>query len=172
MQQLIKIVVNMKSFYILAIAFSILGCKEHSENSRDKYTPSSTNFENIVGSGELNLYADFDECGEWGGHREEIKLIRERKNIVALFTKDSVNCQNPNGRKVIENKKVILNDEQKEAISIYLHELLNKSLGERVPYHAGEWYSATAIDSSIIITYHKSEETWRGYENLKKSLFK
>jgi hypothetical protein len=73
---------------------------------------------------------------------------------------------------VIENKKVILNDEQKEAISIYLHELLNKSLGERVPYHAGEWYSATAIDSSIIITYHKSEETWRGYENLKKSLFK
>lgn len=156
-----------KGYYFL-IAILILSCnKKQSETENAVTVPE---FENIVGAGYLKLTADYDECGEWGGHHEEIKIVREQKKLFAEITKDSVDCKNLKSRKIIEKKRIALSEIHKKAISEYLHELLGKSLEEQIPYHAGQWYSAETIDSTLILIYHEAGNDWKGFMKLKKEL--
>ena len=164
----------MKSTYCLIIAFLIFSCKNPNlkSDSENLSEQDSANFENIVGVGYLKLTADYDECGEWGGHHEEIKIMRENKILLAEFTKDSIDCENPQSRKVVEKKKIVLTETHKKAITIYLHQLLDKSLQEQIPYHAGQWYSAETIDSTLIINYHEGGNNWKGFIKLREELSK
>ena len=160
----------MNKVYCFVIAFLILSCNRKPPETKN--TNKVAEFENIVGVGYLKLTADYDECGEWGGHHEEIKIVRAEKKLFAKITKDSVDCKNLTSRKIIEKKRVALNENHKKAISDYLHELLNKSLEEQIPYHAGQWYSAETIDSTLVLNYHEAKNNWKGFMKLKVELSK
>jgi hypothetical protein len=96
--------------------------------------------------------------------------LRENKKLLIEFTKDSVDCKNISNRKVIEKKKFVLTEAHKKAISNYLHELLDKSLEEQIPVHAGQWYSVETIDSTLILNYHEGGNHWKGFLKLKEEL--
>ncbi len=161
---------NMNKAYYLLIAILIISCNR--KQPETKNSEKVADFENIVGAGYLKLTADYDECGEWGGHHEEIKIIRKEKKLFAEITKDSVDCKHWESRKVVEKKRIELNEIHRKAISDYLHELLNKSLEEQIPYHAGQWYSAGTIDSTLVLNYHEGGNQWKGFLKLKEKLSK
>jgi hypothetical protein len=153
------------------VVFIIIGCKDRAEIKNDKQK-NAVEFENIIGAGYLKLTAIYVECGEWGGHREEIKIYRQKTNLFAEFTKDTISCENHSdlNPRITEKRKINLTSNQVKNVSSYLHDLLDKSLTEQIPYPSPT-FGVETIDSSIVIVFRDNSRKWQGFTELKKHLF-
>ncbi|MDT8413228.1 MAG: hypothetical protein RQ875_12245 [Vicingaceae bacterium] len=127
----------------------------------------------------LKIFAEFTQCGEFGGNREYINIYRGDSTLECRIVKDSVVCHfDSNGKKFfrIENKTYTISKSTTKAITNYLELLVRYSLKEK------EWFANVAGYFSANITrgvdYRKdfsvdvfdSEGHWIYFDILKNEI--
>ncbi|ESU21264.1 hypothetical protein FCR2A7T_06920 [Flavobacterium cauense R2A-7] len=126
----------------------------------------------------LTLKAEFDECGEWGGHKEEMVIyIKPKKGFHLDYRKFSVNCDSMDAflnapiQKLETSKTIKLVDANKISISNYLNRMLKSKINEGFPGHAGNLFSAITSDSTLIISvYDYKKIDIESYNKLQREL--
>jgi len=141
----------------------------------------SRQINNLWSSDTLTLYANFDECGEWGGHIEIFKLYNKSESFLASdndlwfeYKRDSVYCPvDPYKSRewIYRFTDKLTNDDQTKVIE-YIHDLLNNSISnsERLRSHSGHYYSAYTSDSTIMIS--NFGPPIEGFQRLRAQLIK
>ena len=176
----------MKIFIFLSIflyiSINLTSCKqkiketEHKEEVAffDPLELGATNHKN-----NLSIEARFDECGEWGGHKEIIKVFADsNKTIYANYQVFPFNCDsldyyytNQNLKPTID-KTIVFRDKEKKSVSDYLQRLTQSKTTERFPGHAGNIFTVVNSDSTLLIqVYDQNEATIKSYKTLVIELF-
>ncbi len=129
----------------------------------------------MSGSDTLFIEGHFDDCGEWGGHSEKIRVFRTKEGTIhAAYERDTVNCPDPDlfNRRVIERKRAELNEEQQALVVSFIQDLVEKSLEETHFGHSGTTYIAIRppLDHRGLQVVYSTESKWPAFENLKQSL--
>jgi len=126
----------------------------------------------------LILYANFDECGEWGGHKESFEIFaKEDKEFYAKYKRTKVDCDKvgalygkPEFQQPYVNKEIKLAAKQKIAINNYLEELIRSKIKENFAGNAGQNFGAIKTDSTLIIdVYDGDKVNIQNYNNLLKA---
>lgn len=124
------------------------------------------------------IYAYFDECGEWGGHKESFEIFaKEDKNFYAKFIRTKVDCEKlgelygtPEFQQPDIKTEFKLTENNIIAVNNYLSKLLKSKISERFPGHAGQIFGAMKSDSTLVIdVYDSNEENLNNYNSLLKS---
>jgi hypothetical protein len=147
--------------FLIGINFERNQIKKYSEIDKEE---SLSPLEYILFQPLTIVYSD-EECGEWGGNTEAIKISREdfKSQLIALYTYEKIDCSDPyNERKeptIIIRKQISLNNSQESLVVEVIKELLTTKLRrENIPTHSGIWNSVTIGDSSLIINDFPSEK--------------
>ena len=78
-------------FIQLLLLITLFSCQN--SPSHDSFNFFEEKLDQISEEPILNIYGNFNECGEWGGHEEFIKISKKNKNTFRLeFEKYSANC--------------------------------------------------------------------------------
>lgn len=131
---------------------------------------------------QLTLTGYFDDCGEFGGHKEIILLKREDRELIATLTIYEKDCNRRSGYeeiKIIEQKSYKISEGKALLFNEYLEKLLTMSLRQSVPFHAGRHYYAT-LDfkgeetrfRNVDLHYHDTGWNWTEFEKLKENIDK
>ena len=158
---------KIKAISIPCLLTILIGCND----GRTKKRPDDITRQKIKTIGQINnlwrtdtltLFAEFDECGEWGGHSEIFKIYTKSDTPMTSsadlwfdYKRDSVDCSgdpNKNRKWVFKFSGRLTNEDQKKVIK-YVHNLLDNSLSnKRPPTHSGQYYSVFNSDSTIVIS--------------------
>lgn len=126
----------------------------------------------------LILYANFDECGEWGGHKESFEIFaKEDKEFYAKYKRTKVDCDKvgalygkPEFQQPYVDKEIKLAAKQKTAINNYLEQLIRSKIKEGFPGNAGQNFGAIKTDSTLIIDVYDSQKVnLKNYNTLLKA---
>jgi hypothetical protein len=174
----------MKNLILLILTVLILSCNKTKEKETlkinkkhivDFFQPADLGA--FGSTTRLILYANFDECGEWGGHKESFEIFsKEDKEFYANYKRTKVDCnkigalyRKPEFQQPYINKEIKLAHKQKVAINIYLSELLKSKIKESFPGHAGQNFGAIKTDSTLVIdVYDSDKKNLQNYNNLLK----
>ncbi|MEJ8599092.1 hypothetical protein JSO62_10445 [Riemerella anatipestifer] len=130
-------------------------------------------------STKLILFASFNECGEWGGHKEILEVYaKENQNFYAKYIKNRVDCSKigelygkPEFQKLDYEKELKLNKVQQKAIFEYLLKLTESKISENFPSHSGQIFGAEKTDSTFYIrVYDNSSKNLKNYNTLLTEL--
>jgi hypothetical protein len=118
------------------------------------------------GTSHLSIEARFNECGEWGGHQETIKVSADKQKIIYgtykiyPFNCDSLNYYhaNRNLTPTIE-RKVVLDEQKKQSIIDYIQRLTQSRIAQRFPTsNANNVFSVVNDDSTLLIRVYGNKE--------------
>ncbi len=163
------------STLIIILSFQACRLSEDDENiSKAKELIADNDF--ISDFDTLKISANFDELGEFGGHKEEVHIFYVKGKLYAQLLITNVpkisGYPNPNyNRKIIEQKSFLLDHKDKNLIISYLQKLLSKSLLYKVSSNAGKNYTAV-VGNSVLLNYHHDGSNWIEYDKLKAELNK
>jgi len=160
----------MKKYIKLIFVFLIASCQNQNVEEGVSFFDDHLLF--VSKEPFLNIYCQFEECGEWGGHEEYIKISKKNEEVFQLeYEKYSVNCDTFvtefDGRgyitlpkKELAMSKVIeVGDKEKKAILDFSHDMVESKFQEIFPGHAGLTLSISNSDSTFdISTYGGSPD--------------
>jgi hypothetical protein len=113
----------------------------------------------------LKIEAKFHECGEWGGHKEEITVIADNNYMFyAIYKVYPLNCDSLKhygydiNYKPIVEKIILLNEMSKKSIVNYIHRLIESKMTEQFPGNAGNSFLVLNSDSSFVIKVYDEKE--------------
>ncbi len=122
----------------------------------------------------LFLSARFDECGEWGGHKEMIEIFKKDKNFYLNYRKNNIDCNKVdeiNEVKLSLIKELEINSKQQYAIKEYLYQLLQNKIDEGSHAHSGKEFGVLKGDSTFFIkVYDNNPNNIVNYNSLLKKL--
>lgn len=131
----------------------------------------------------LSIEARFSECGEWGGHKEEIIVFADSsKTFHADYRVFPYNCDslpfyigNKNLKPVI-SKTVTVQQKEKKAIIAYIQRLTESKINERFAdgaSNAGNVFSIVNPDSTFFIwVSNRKDADANSYNKLVHEVFK
>ena len=129
----------------------------------------------------LVLFAEYADCGEWGGHREWLKIYNTEELTKAIFIYDSVACRHQNeGKKYFQTEKTIytIDKDLQQEVLYYLFDLNRMTfLEQEMVTNAANLFSASInhrkdipplfnYDISFIFCYFK----WNHFQKLKEKI--
>ncbi len=156
----------------------------NSQNPLDSYYADIEKpFSSISDNYTLMLEAKLDDCGEFGGHLETIELKRIDGIMVAEVSIYKKNCDGQwrlSEEKILNSKTYKVSRDQLLMFENYLAQLMNLSLKDEMPHHAGSHFSADLQyrgqteykRQRISLKYHDVDNKWSEFEELKKELEK
>lgn len=154
------------SFWIIATA--TVGCSIRNGGADGRFTY------NLGRRDTLTLYAQYSECGEWGGHQEWLRIYRgEDDELWAVYQRDTVvTCQGPiqHNRKPLTPRMILLTEDHRGAILRYMHDLLDRSLETDMPQGYGEHFSVRRSDARLVIS--RTIPGYRAFDDLIGSVVK
>jgi uncharacterized membrane protein len=122
----------------------------------------------------LLLYAQYSECGEWGGHEEYINITPTEKGLLAVFSwnKPKV-CKSEfkDAPPITNGTSKILNPEEKTIISSYISDLADaKSKNEKPSWNMLDVFTVHTKDSTL--EFENWNRGWKGFEKLRNKVFR
>ena len=129
----------------------------------------------------LEMSAYFDECGEFGGHREQIRIYKIEGSVPgdsldtlgADLLIDTVKCASDNRKRILDKTKTkILTSDDKRVILKYVSELLENALNETWHSNAGKVYSVQCKMPKLAVSYLDDGQDWDGFYEMRNSVFK
>ena len=106
----------------------------------------------------LHINARFDECGEWGGHREHLQIFSSIHHFKLRYDIYSADCdslhvfENRPIEQFVSSQEIILGEEEQKAILAFAHEMVDKKKSFKAfPYHACIGLSIWDTDSTFYI---------------------
>ena len=129
----------------------------------------------------LILLAEYADCGEWGGHREWLKIHRDKEITKVIFVYDSVVCRYKNeGKKYFQTEKSVytINKSLQQEIIYYLFDLNRMTLlDQEMLANAANSYQAyikSGSDLPLLLEYEISfidwSFRWNHFQTLKKKI--
>ena len=136
----------------------------------------------------MDLNVKFSECGEWGGHEENIFITTQSdENFYLHYQKYCVDCDNmvliedsigsyyAPFKKLIDSCTVIMNESHKNSIYKFSHNLLSAKFREKFPGHAGnrfylKKYKGFSGDGFCISFYGFDSKLLNDYNEFIKEL--
>lgn len=132
----------MKFFFFIIFFLMLISCRKNSESAAMEYA-----FENVLHDNDtLLITSRFNDCGEWGGHEEKMKLYRSGREIILNYIKYSVNCSERNASgSIIQHKEsansFYLSDSQSKAVMNYMTALIKLKFTEQPIGNSGNMFS-------------------------------
>jgi hypothetical protein len=125
-----------------------------------------------VNSDTLNLYAFISDCGEFGGHKEVIRIYSKEieHRYILNYKRYYSNCDSI-GRYLLHDKvefemNIKLTDKNKKSIFSYIQKLLELKLNQQFYSNANNTFSVYKSDSTLVISVSDVDE--RKLENYNK----
>lgn len=176
---------NQKQFLfgILSLLISAIGCS----TSNNKENFSTQNFSKktikqnplafLYQNDTLTLKARFCECGEFGGHKEVIKVFNNYKNeSFVRYIRDSINLDCPDNFDVnaiiIKDTMFKINKSKQKEILNYLNKLYKKSIKNYTLEHALEYFEASTKTNRLTLYTAETENKWREFRKIQVQLMK
>jgi hypothetical protein len=145
----------MKSFLYLLLLLVFLSCDKIEENKIKDVDFFSDEISKNLGTRKIiDLEVKFSECGEWGGHDENISIdVRKDGNFYLHYKKYSVDCNkmilvtdimgtyNSPDKKLNDSITIRMNNTQKKSILNFSQILLGAKFREYFPGHAGNRFN-------------------------------
>lgn len=160
-------------FLLLIFCMGVLSCNTQQQGKN--------NYDELISLYDsLTLEARFSECGEWGGHREEILISNWKRDSSTLihtiypYKCDSLDYYYGNDSLAPASIRQIslLDSSAKEAVIQYIQQLIVSKSKERFPGHAGNIFSVQNSTKTLKIKVHDlSEEPVKSYKQLISALF-
>jgi len=176
----------MRKFVSTIFAILLLtSCKSPSRTQRilKEMQKEKTFFDPVeLGSGGSNgnfiIKAYIEDCGEWGGHYEQMKLyaLHKEKNIFLAYKKTNVDCNRQESdstylQDTIVSKTIKLSKANEKAIVSFLSELTTLKITSRFPGHAGNQFEVIKSDSTFYIKlYDGRKASLKNYKKLLEKL--
>jgi hypothetical protein len=175
----------MKIFYLtLSATFTILllSCnltlnpKYATTKNRDQPFFDALTLERFNKSNSFMISAGFCECGEWGGHDEEVKIFADSNSILYAnhlvydYNCDSARAHGYSQRLGISSTETVeLNKFKKDCIVEFIQTMLNAKIDELpIQSHATNSYTASLSDSTLIISI--ADNSYTMHDNYKKPI--
>ena len=165
-------------FLILSILF-LLGCGQKSRQEGQYPYSNIFSFLELSKTDSIYIAARFSECGEWGGHKEEIIIDADQNRNIYVHHKiypyncDSLEFYYANDNlEPSFNTTVSLTDEGRQSIRDYIQRLTQSKINEAFPGHAGNYFSIITSDSTFIKVYDDKQDDVDSYNKLVSELFK
>lgn len=176
----------MKNYFLysifLLIIFSCSKSKdevifEYNFENQENRTQQNKDFSKSFNNDTLVIKVVLDECGEWGGPEEKIKIFKNKNNEIFLeYSKSKFNCDSIGEyysyKPILDYKKTIpLNEKFQNKVAQYITKLSNAKLYEYVYSNAGSIYEISKTDSTMYINIHtENRQIEELYSNLKTEL--
>ncbi|GEN73394.1 MULTISPECIES: hypothetical protein [Chryseobacterium] len=120
-------------------------------------------FENILDYGNkdtLFIKSQFEDCGEWGGHNELIKIYRSERKIKLAYIKYKVdNCGERNNMGSIIQKKditenLILSHSQQLGLMNYINALMKSRFLDKEISNSGNSFALSNVKGDLRFSYY------------------
>ena len=176
----------MKNYYLYPIFFLIIfSCTKSKEEvifeynfeNQENRMQQNKDFSKSFNNDTLFIKVELDECGEWGGPKEKIKIFKNiNKELLLEYSKFKFNCDSigeyyTSNPKLDYKKTIHLNEKLQNKVAQYITELSNAKLYEYVYSNAGSIYEISKSDSTIYISIHtENKQIEEFYKNLKTEL--
>ncbi|GEM_PF-1138924 len=183
----------LRNIIILVIVSLLLSCNTNNSKKIEQGTRNIVFFPDEISKRHserkiIDIYAQFSECGEWGGHREYLNVTTKNDgNFYLEYKKYCVDCDNMVEyrdsigsafypyRKIIDSCKIKMEQTHKNKIYEFAQLLLKSKFREKFPGHAGNNFSIIkhegfGSNSFYIDVYSFDKELENGYYNLIKNL--
>jgi hypothetical protein len=173
------------NLFFFPIIVSCLSCKQLTpavERVTEVTFFDPMEFGAVNSEGRLSIEARFSECGEWGGHKEEIVIYADSSETFhADYRVFPYNCDslsyyigNKNLKPVI-SKTVTIQEKDKKAIIAYIQRLTQSKINERLidgASNAGNVFSIANPDSTFFISVrNRKDADANSYNKLVHELF-
>lgn len=179
----------MRKILIFLLPIIFVSCEKNEANSDLKYPTEilpNDDFYDAVSLGKHNpelyylIYAHYDECGEWGGHKEEIRIQSDSLGEIYVkyfyfpFSCDSVAYYYDNDSliKPSKFKQVKLDKGKIKIIKRYSKDLIQEIQKEKKISHAGKVYGIKYFDEINIHLFESSFSNDAEFEYFFKELKK
>jgi len=162
---------------------TLFSCKEENSKSTIEKNSIDTTQINIfiledIGAlgfnSELKIYANFDECGEWGGHSESIIIYQKDKFLKAKYTKSKVNCEffdNENFIVESNSKEFEITQKSLKNVNYFIEKLAVSKTKETLHGNAGKKFGVINSDSTLVIeVYGDNIENLKNYNKILESI--
>lgn len=127
--------------------------------------------DNIKQGDTLTLYAEYADCGEWGGHIEKIYLTSKEADLWVTFYKDTVSCDNdPNTtrKKIIEQSQILKSIDRNKVVK-YINNFMLESKKEQEPFsNAANYFRIINNDTTFEFIDWKMD--WKEFEVLRNEI--
>jgi len=174
----------MKRITLIILLISFSCCEKHQEKKAVLKNKTVDFFDPIYlrASGvdaNFNISASFSECGEWGGHQEDLKIFSKESNYKDYFlnyTKTSIDCDKRDSKglnlqTIVVQKTIKLTESDKESIIAYMKRMIESKVKERFPGHSGDSFSIINADSTLVIkVYDSNSNNLKSYNQLLSDL--
>jgi len=150
---------------ISILLFLFTGCKSDPDIDNNI-------FDGIAKRDTLTIEALYRDCGEWGGHKERIKIFLNDVHLTVQFQKDSVNCLDPSSfnRHIIEQWTKEVTVRNQEDILDFLHATLNRSLKTETYCRNSNSVKVNWNSAKLVIKQYNCGFNWTGFKDLKEKL--
>lgn len=168
----------MKFITYIILLFTFASCNKKINESIIQRNNNIGFFDPIIFDSEglnvtLNLSAQFSECGEFGGHKELMKIYTNQKKEFYLdYKKFGIDCRNlSENHDLVFSKTLEINEENKKSIVEYIHRMIDAKIRERNDSNAANSFSVNISDSTFVIEVNDlNEENIRSYKTLLNDL--
>ncbi|MDV7699089.1 hypothetical protein N6B72_19395 [Chryseobacterium soli] len=146
--------------YIFLIILFFVGCSDKETSKKTDLQQAKYSFKNILGYKDtLCIKSTFQDCGEWGGHDELIKMYRSDRKIRLAYVKYKVNCgERYNTGSIIQKRDVtenlILSDSQQVDVMNYINTLMKLKFIDQEIGHSGNAFLVEDSKGELRIFHH------------------
>lgn len=129
----------------------------------------------------LVLFAQYSECGEFGGHKEWMKIFSDNNVLKCQLIYDSIDRDSPGETLTVsrlDNSILQMTKTAQFSAIKYLNELTQMSFWSQEPdFHVGNLYSAVVRssmqweqDTIFEVWWWDQSLHWAGFQELKKKI--
>lgn len=157
----------MKEIIPLLLFLILISCKKDVADENNIVVTIETNreyvneqdfFDDQNKSDTIYFDAEIDDCGEWGGPRENIKIYSNYKNEKILnYKKFKFNCDSTGYYYNLKNpeldfeKELVINQLEKNLIKKLFQDLMAAKINQKWISNAGSVYKLRSSDSTLYI---------------------
>lgn len=119
----------------------------------------------------LTLFAEYDECGEWGGHIEKVKIVKKDKVFWAYYYSDTAIC----GEEVVirhlkSSHARMLTEQDKHVITIFINKLKLAAKSKEIP-ESNSYCYFKIITKRKKIEFLNWKKNWTSFREMREELF-
>lgn len=163
----------MKALLTFFILILLISCNKEKTNQNH----ADCKFENILHKKDtLYIKSQFQDCGEWGGHQELIKIYKTEKAILLNYIKYEANCfERDNCGSLIQNRKfsryIVLSESQGKAVMDYINTSMKLKFIKPIIGNSGNSFLIENAKGDLHFSYYGNDDIMlNNYNVLMKDL--
>lgn len=155
----------MKIFTLISFLILFTNCSKKKTAKETGLQQPEFSFENILGYGKtdtLFIKSQFEDCGEWGGHKELIKIYRSERKPKLTYVKFKVDCGVRNSLgSIIQTKEltrhILLSNSQQLILMKYMNDLMKFQFLKKEISHSGNSFYLYNAKGDLKISYYGNQ---------------